>query len=191
LCYMKVFVVDNGTTLMEKLKNLIPGDESVVCFDSFDDEEAEKADLIVLSGSSIGPLLGNEEKYQKEIDFIKNTDKPIIGICFGYELIVHAFGGTLKKLEEHELGEVEIKVRKDEKLFSGKKSFTAFENHRWGTGTLPEVFDVLATSNHGPEAIAHREKDIYGFQYHPENHPEEHFADEVFLNLFKRIESGS
>lgn len=184
---MKVFLVDNGTTLLEKLKKLIPGEESVVCFDAFSAEEAEKADVVILSGTSIGPLHGNEEKYQKEIEFIQNTNTPIIGICFGFELIVHAFGGTIKKLEEHEHGEVEIKVVEETGFFCGRESFTAFENHRYGADLLPEVFNVLAESDHGPEAISHKEKEIYGFQYHPENDTDKHFADEVFLNLFKQI----
>ncbi|XKT75449.1 MAG: type 1 glutamine amidotransferase [Patescibacteria group bacterium UBA2103] len=187
---MKVFLVDNGTTLLEKLQKLIPGEEEVVCFDSFDSAAAQDADLVVLSGSSIGPLYGNEDKYKEEIEFIKNTDKPIFGICFGCELIVHAFGGTLKKLDEHEHGEVLVSVVDNKELFCGKDSFTAFENHRWGIDVLPEGFSTLAESEHGPEVIVDRKRNMYGIQYHPENQVEEHEADEVFLHMFESVVRG-
>jgi len=184
---MRVLLIDNGSTLLEKLKNLIPGDESVVCFDSFSKDTAEHADVVILSGSSIGPLVGNEERYQSEIDFIQNTQKPIIGICFGYELIISALGGSLKKLPEQKVGEVVVRVLKDKELFCGKEQFVSFENHRWGTDTLPEDVEVLAESDHGPEVIRHCSRPVYALQFHPENHTETSFGDELFLNILNRI----
>ncbi len=184
---MKTLLIDNGTTLLEKLQKLIPGDESVVHFDSFDQEQAQKADVVILSGSSRGQLIGNEAEFQKEIDFIRTTNKPIIGICFGYELIVHAFGGTLKELPEQEVGAVTITVLKDPELFYGKKEFETFENHRWGTEKLPKDFEVLAESTHGPEVIRHNTRPIYGLQFHPENHTDTSFGDEVFLKILERV----
>lgn len=182
---MKILLVDNGTTLKEKLEKLIPGCEEVVCFDQFSSEEAEHVDLVILSGSSLGPLYGNESAYQEEIEFIQNTQKPLIGICFGYELIVHAYGGTLKQLPEHAVGTVAIKVLEPE-VFDGRDSFTAFENHRWGIDDMPDNFVVTAESEHGPEAIRHTTLPIFGFQYHPENHVDAHVADEMFVALISR-----
>lgn len=185
---MKVFIVDNGTTLLEKLKNLLPGGEEVVCFDSFDARAAATADVIVLSGSSIGPLYGNEQKYAQEINFIKSAQVPIIGICFGCELIVHALGGTLKRLEGHKHGRVEITVIDKKELFCGKETFFAFENHRWGIDALPDDFEILAVSEHGPEVIVNEKRKFYGIQYHPENHTGIYDADDIFLNLFKEVQ---
>ena len=184
---MNILLIDNGTTLLEKLRTLIPGDESIVCFDSFSIDQAHDADTIILSGSSIGPLVSNTDKFQKEIEFIQSTDKPIIGICFGYELIVHAFGGKLKEFERKEVGAVEIKVLKDEELFCNQQRFSSFENHRWGTDVLPDNFEVLAESDHGPEVVRHLSRPIYGLQFHPENKVETSFGDELFLNILKRI----
>ncbi|XKT74157.1 MAG: type 1 glutamine amidotransferase [Patescibacteria group bacterium UBA2163] len=186
---MNVLLVDNGTTLQEKLKQLIPGEESVLCFDAFSEKNTEDADVVVLSGSSLGPLYGNEEKYKAEIEFIQNTTKPIIGICFGYELIIHALGGVLKKLDEHEIGTVQIHVLKDLELFYRTPTFQAFENHRWGTGELPAEFEVLAESDHGPEVIRHKTRPIYALQFHPENHTDTSFGDELFLNIFNRLKN--
>lgn len=184
---MQILLVDNGTTLLEKLKKLIPGKESIACFDSFSEKDAKNADVIILSGSSIGPLYQRTEAYRKEIEFIQNTNKSIIGICFGYELIVHAFSGELEELNLPQKGMVEIRVLQDADLFCGKNSFYSFANHRWGTKKMPDSFEILAESDDGPEVIRHTLKPIYGLQFHPENRAEESFGDELFLNILHEI----
>jgi len=184
---MQVLLIDNGTTLLHQLRALIPGEESVIRSDVFSDTDASTADLIVLSGSSVGPLFENESLYQKELDFILTTDKPVIGICFGHELIVHALGGKLKKLPRQEQGTINIRVLREPELFNGRDSFDAYENHRYGISTLPDEFEILAESDHSPEVIRHTGRRLYGLQFHPENHVETTFGSELFLNIFNKL----
>jgi len=186
---MKVLLIDNETTLLEKLKRLIPGDEVVRRFDSFDSREAREFDLVILSGSSLGPLVGNEDKFSQEIYFIKNTAKPLIGICFGFELIVTAFGGELKKLDKKDRGEKEIEILN--KTIYGKEKVNVYENHEWGVESVPNDFNILAKSVTGPEIITHKALPIYGFQFHPENFTDELAGDEVFLQLFSQLKGTS
>ncbi len=180
---MKIFLIDNGTTLLNKLKELIPGEEIVHSYDNFDGDVTD-FDVVILSGGSKYQLVGNENKFTKEIDFIKNTSKPVIGICFGYELIASAFGATLRELSENKKGIYDVEIL-DENLGRGK--IKVFESHRWVVDKLPELFEVLAKSDDGPEIIKHKEKSIFGLQFHPENFVEETEGDELFLKLLSQF----
>jgi GMP synthase (glutamine-hydrolysing) len=180
---MRILLIDNGTTLLNKLKQLIPGDEIVHTYDDFD-KDTNNFDLVILSGGSKYQLVRNENVFEREINFIRNTTKPVIGICFGYELITLAFGATLKELPENKKGIYEIEII-DEDL--GTRKIKVFESHRWVVDRLPGVFDVLAISEDGPEIIKHKEKFIYGLQFHPENFTEETEGDELFLKLLSQF----
>lgn len=180
---MKILLIDNGTTLLNKLKELIPGNEIVHSYDDFD-KDTTNFDLVILSGGSKYQLVGNKDKFTKELDFIKNTDKPVIGICFGYELIAVAFGATLKELSENKKGIYEVEIL-DGNLGEGK--IKVCESHKWVIDKLPDVFEVLAKSDDGPEMIKHKEKPIYGLQFHPENFTEQTKGDELFLKLLSQF----
>lgn len=180
---MKILLIDNGTTLLNKLRKLIPGEEIVHTFDNFDTDTTD-FNLVILSGGSRYQLVGNENKFSKEINFIQNTNVPVIGICFGYELIAIAFGATLKELSENKKGMYEVQVL-DEHL--GKRIVRVYESHKWVVDSLSGVFEVLGISNDGPEIIKHKQKTIYGMQFHPENFIEETEGDELFLKLLSQF----
>ena len=182
---MKVLLIDNGTTLLEKLKTLIPGEESIIRFDNLKDILTDSFDLVILSGGSAYYLVENEAKFSEELKFLRNTTKPVIGFCFGFELIVKAFGGEIKKLENIDKGEKEIEIL-DNTLYK-KPIIKVYESHGWGVQKLPENFDILAKSVVGPEIIKHKTQPIYGFQFHPENFVDELEGDEIFLQLFSNL----
>jgi GMP synthase (glutamine-hydrolysing) len=184
-----VLLIDNGTTLLQKLEHLIPGEEVVRAWNSFNRRNAAQFDLVVLSGSSICQLKGNEDRYAEELAFIRETRKPLIGICFGCELIISAFGGALKELSAHSKGTISVEVLEDAGIFAGRRSFEVYENHAWIGDMLSPDLEVLARSEHGPEVLRHRSLPIYGLQFHPENHVEETFGDDVFLNILKSVTS--
>ncbi len=184
---MKVLLIDNKTTLLNKLKDLIPGNEIVMGFDVADTKDYEYFDLVILSGGSTYSVLWDENILSKELNFIKNTTKPVIGICFGFELIVKAFGGELKKLESREKGIKEIEILNND--FYNKSKVKVYENHGWAVEKLPDSFDILAKSTIGPEIIKHNSLPIYGFQFHPENFVDELDGDEIFLKIFTQLKT--
>jgi GMP synthase-like glutamine amidotransferase len=183
---MKVLLVDNGTTLLEKLERLIPGAETVEQQERFSAAEGNEYDLIVLSGSSKEQLVGNESDFESEIAFIRTNQKPLIGICFGCELIVSAFGGELHKLVVPHKGIREIEITNSD-LFEGEKLLKVYESHQWGMSEAPANFDVLAQSADGPEMIKHKTLPVYGLQFHPENFVDTTEGDELFRSLFSKI----
>lgn len=182
----KILLIDNGTTLLDKLKVLIPGDEIVHKWNDVELSTVKNFDLIVLSGSSDFSVVGNENKLKNEIDIIRNSGKPIIGICFGCELIAHAFGGKLKKMPQKESGVTEIRTISSSNIFD-RKSFKVYERHSWIIDEIPSELEILARSSHGIAAIKHKELPIYGLQFHPENLVDQTYGDEIFMNLFSLI----
>lgn len=182
---MKILLVDNGTTLLSKLKQLIPGEETVERFDTFKHADALAYDLIILSGGSLFPVYGNEDKFNEEYECIKNAQVPIVGICLGFELIVTAFGGSLKKLHTQDKGIKEIQIV--DPSVSNAQTISVYEHHEWGGDMLPDVLKVLAYSTQGPEIIKHQTLPVYGMQFHPEHFVDTLAGDEVFFNIIRQF----
>lgn len=184
---MKVLLVDNESTLIEKLQKLIPDKTVKINWDNLQNENPNKYNLIILSGSSSFPVDSNEERFSFEMGMVKSTNTPIIGICFGHEIIVKAFGGSLKKMEQRKKGLVQINVIEQHPIFNGVSSFTVYENHTFAANELGKHLTPLAMSDHGTAIVRHTTKMIYGFQFHPENYTKEAFGDDVFLSTYKLL----
>ena len=176
---MRILLIDNGSSLLKKLQQLIPGSEITKVFDSVKLSDVNDYDLIVLSGGGHHNVIFEREKFLEEIRIIR-SGKPIIGICFGCELIANAFDGELEELPSEQKGIYKIEIL-DEVL--GPKTMQVYEGHKWYISKLPEGFEVLAISDRGPEIIKHKTLPIYGLQFHPENMVNETGGDELFLNL--------
>jgi para-aminobenzoate synthetase len=183
---MKTLLIDNGSTLLNRLQLLSPGDETVVTYANIP-ADVHSYDLIVLSGSSQFPVLGNEAALAAEIDLIRTAAVPVIGICFGHELIVHAFGGEIIHLGSSQKGINEIEVVAEHPMFGDRTSFAVYENHQYGVRTLPSPLKALAVVGDVVAVLEHRERPVYGFQFHPEHLTDEQYGDEVFLRLFSLI----
>lgn len=186
---MKTLLIDNGSTLTKKLAELSPGEETVVAYNQIP-KDISGFSLILLSGSSQFPVQGNEEKFAEEIELIRLSLVPIVGICLGHELIAHAFNSPLTHLAEQHVGISEVTVINEHPMFGGRESFQVYENHQYGVTEISEELIALAETDHAVAAFKHAEKHIYGFQFHPEHHTDEQFGDEVFLKLFQELVQG-
>lgn len=143
--------------------------------------------LLVLSGGSGAPtVLRHPEKYVVEIDLIKESKIPVLGICLGAEIICEAYGGVLKELPEKQRGVVKLKIgdRKLQDLLNSNR-IEVVEGHKIGIQTLPKDFVSCAFSEHGVEIFRHLNKPIIGFQFHPEVSNDKKLLDWAFeiLNL--------
>jgi len=179
---MRVAIINNGKVepknLLRLLKNeevsvFTPSDAPMVATGEFD--------LIVLSGSSHLAAMYDNKVLAPELDLIRRSKTPIVGVCFGCELLVRAFGGTLKKtLSDAVRDLVVVKVTREDPLFCGRSEFEVYDAHRWVVDNLPSEFDILAESSHGPEIIKHHELPFLGLQFHPEKMIDESYGDELF-----------
>lgn len=185
---MNVALINNGTKEPEKLLALLANDT----VDQYPLERASEAlcgtyDLVILSGSSRFPILYNLEVLQPELKLIRECTSPLLGICFGAELLAVAYGGTLRDTEHKQKGIYEITAVSKDPLFLARETFEVYEAHRWVIDTVPAQLELLASSQMGPEIIRHRTKPQYGFQFHPEKMCDETYGDELFASLLKQL----
>lgn len=142
---------------------IIPGDENYLEF-----KQKENIDIggIILSG-------GASSVYDGTINFDNNwinvESIPVLGICYGHQLIANSSGGNVKS-SKTEFGRSNINLLLDDDLFSGiNKNFEAWMSHGDSVINLPNTFEILAKSSYS-EIASYRSKDkrIRGIQFHPE-----------------------
>lgn len=102
-------------------------------------------------------------------DKIFEMNLPLLGICYGHQLIVNKFGGKVKRANK-EYGSSLLTIDNDEDLLNGiGKSVRAWMSHGDEAEQIPKGFKVIGhTENAKAAAIASEEKSIYGIQFHPE-----------------------
>jgi len=92
---------------------------------------------------------------------------PVLGVCWGHQLLAQMLGGTVEDRGEYELGYVEIEQVEDDPLFDGVPNvFVAFATHSDEVMSLPDDVTVLARNADGIQAF--RKGHVYGVQFHPE-----------------------
>lgn len=95
---------------------------------------------------------------------------PILGICYGLQLIVFSMGGAVKPCNASEYGRTKVTVDPSSPIFKGlDKSQIGLMSHTDQVNTLPKGFvSIASTSNCPNAAIADTSRRIYGTQFHPE-----------------------
>ena len=95
---------------------------------------------------------------------------PVLGICYGSQLMTHLLNGTVSKAPVREYGKTEIEVDHNSKLFEGISEKTiCWMSHTDYISKLPEGFKVIAKSNSCPvAAFENPERKLYSVQFHPE-----------------------
>jgi GMP synthase (glutamine-hydrolysing) len=122
---------------------------------------------IILSG---GPNSVNDENYPSLDINILNLNIPILGICYGLQLLTKLFGGVVSASKVREFGKMEINIQSDSPLTKNvPHSFNVWMSHNDCVEVLPDSFFRLALSSNNKIAIIkHKTKEIYGVQFHPE-----------------------
>lgn len=101
-----------------------------------------------------------------------NMGIPVLGICYGAQLMSHMLGGTVCGADTREYGQMQIKLEKSV-LFDGIDGMgECLMSHTDKVTALPEGFRVIATTDNCPiAAFENAERDFFGVQFHPEvNH---------------------
>ncbi|MDY6864129.1 MAG: glutamine-hydrolyzing GMP synthase [Thermodesulfobacteriota bacterium] len=124
---------------------------------------------IILSGSPSSVYDVKAPFISKEI-FHLNI--PILGICYGMQLIAHLFGGMVEKSKKREYGKAFITLEDCTTIFKGfkeKKKIQVWMSHGDKIGKLPPEFYTIAKSQNSPFAVIKARKlPLYGVQFHPE-----------------------
>lgn len=122
---------------------------------------------IILSG---GPSSVYDENSYKIDQRLFDLNLPILGICYGMQLISNIFNGTVELADKQEFGKTKISlVIANSKLFkSVSNESVVWMSHADHVTKIPENFIVSARSSSAIAAIENDSKKIYGIQFHPE-----------------------
>ncbi len=95
---------------------------------------------------------------------------PILGVCYGMQLMVQQLGGKVERAERGEYGKASLLIDDPTDLLTNvEDGTTMWMSHGDSVKQLPEGFEVLAHTDNTPcAAIAHHAKQLYGVQFHPE-----------------------
>ncbi len=101
---------------------------------------------------------------------ILNLGIPVLGICYGMQLISHLLGGNVEQANKREYGETLVNIDNTSPLFSGfENQNICLMSHTYFVNKLPEGFKNIGYTSDCPNAgIADDNKKIYGIQFHPE-----------------------
>ena len=122
---------------------------------------------IIFTGGPNSVYEENAPKCGKEIF---QLGLPVLGICYGAQLMAHLLGGTVKSSDVKEYGKTETEFDTSAVLFQGQpKQSVAWMSHTDYIAEVPEGFQVTAHSGSCPTAaMENREKNLFAVQFHPE-----------------------
>jgi GMP synthase (glutamine-hydrolysing) len=125
---------------------------------------------IILSGGPLNVYQINKYSFDKKII---NLNIPILGICFGHQILSKLNGGRVKQSKHREFGLANIYIKNDSLLtknfFNKQKTKKVWMSHADQVSKLPKNFKVIASSNNSKFAIVeNKSKNFYGIQFHPE-----------------------
>jgi GMP synthase (glutamine-hydrolysing) len=122
---------------------------------------------IILSG---GPSSVYEEEAPRIGKEIFSLNVPVLGICYGLQLITYLFDGKVAPSEKREFGLAKLKIINESKLFKGVSDLSnVWMSHGDKITELPQDFESIAQTDNSPYAAIHSKNDQYfGLQFHPE-----------------------
>ncbi len=168
-----ILVLDFGSQytqlIARKLREAGVYTEVVPYRESLTDIKARKPQGIILSG---GPASVYAKDAYKPNDGVWELGIPILGICYGMQLITQHFGGSVVSASNHEYGKAKLKIENSSSIFKGiTDNSTVWMSHGDRAESIPEGFEVIGTSQNSPFAgISDESRKIYAFQFHAEVH---------------------
>jgi GMP synthase (glutamine-hydrolysing) len=122
---------------------------------------------IILSG---GPMSVYDENAPSLEPGILKLGIPVLGICYGIQLIAKLLGGDVQSAKNKEYGKAVLRITGQSNIFIDvANNSTVWMSHGDYLTRLPENFKIIAESDHSPIcAISNEDVNIYGVQFHPE-----------------------
>ncbi|WP_123621200.1 type 1 glutamine amidotransferase [Halorubrum sp. CSM-61] len=126
-------------------------------------------DGVVVTGSR-SSVYWDEAWIPPLVDYVREAAAaglPVLGVCYGHQVLAEALGGRVAGMDEFEIGYNEVRRRGDDELFAGiDEEFTVFTTHGDAVVELPPGATLLAENDHGVHAF--RDGHCWGVQFHPE-----------------------
>lgn len=133
--------------------------------------DVEAFDGFLVTGSRVSVYDDSEANWVKPLEAyiasIAADEIPIMGICFGHQVIADALGGAVVGMDEYEIGYAKIRQFVSDRVFDGLENpTTVFESHSDTVVKLPPQTQIIAANEYGVQA--YRRENVFGVQFHPE-----------------------
>lgn len=171
----KILIVDFGSQVTQLIARRVR-EGKVYCeihpYNKINEEFLKKFEpkAIILSG---GPSSVTDGHSPTISDIVFKQNVPVLGICYGQQLMCELLGGKVRNSDHREFGRAFVTVKKNSRLFDGVwtigSEHKVWMSHGDHVDKLPEGFSVIAVSEGAPyAAIADEVKGYYAVQFHPE-----------------------
>ncbi|ADR18048.1 glutamine-hydrolyzing GMP synthase [Calditerrivibrio nitroreducens] len=169
----KILILDFGSQYTQLIARRVREQrvycEIFPCNAPFEKIQAFSPKGIILSG-------GPSSVYDKDAPLcdkrVFELNLPILGICYGMQLICQFFGGVVSPAQQREYGRSEIMLKNDiffDNLKLSGNKLTVWMSHGDRLEKIPEQFEIIGWTDNAPiAAMKHKDKPIYAIQFHPE-----------------------
>ena len=171
--YEKVLVVDLGAQYAQLIARRVREAHffSVIVRASISAEEVRSMEpaAIIFSGGPASVYADDAVQIDPEI---LQLGVPILGICYGHQVIANSLGGVVERTGAGEYGRTELRLEDPSELFAGlPESHDVWMSHGDAVVKPPPGFEVTASTDASPvAAMEDVERGLYGVQFHPEVH---------------------
>jgi len=167
----KIIILDFGSQYTKLIARRIREQEVYSEILPYDADPAvflnDRVKGIILSGGPRSVLSKGAPKPHPDIFKI---DRPLLGICYGLQLICQQYGGQVENAEHREYGPAILTIQKETSLFDGlHKQEKVWMSHGDRLVSPPKGFHITGSSENAPiTALCHDERPMMGLQFHPE-----------------------
>ncbi len=187
---MKTLLVDNFSPFIDNIKSIF--NESGKVFECYNCNQIhtidthldflQEFDNVVLSGRQRNSTIINKIN-SRIVKGCLILDKPLLGICYGGQILALTLGCTLKKIDRIK-NMINIDLVEPVPLLEGYKSVRMYESHNYCVSALSHDFKLLGKSESCTnELFRFRNKPLFGTQFHPEKSGRH--GKDLFHNFFK------
>jgi len=164
-----LLVVDNGSVYTKNLIEFLSKQKikfTNLGFEKVNLDSLDRFDSFILSGRRSNNKKMNSLN-SKIIKHAISKGKPLLGICYGAEMLALTVGGTIKKMKGLQKGQNIVRIFKNNPLCD--KQLEVFESHSYEISSFTDSVSVLASSDTCKnEIIQVNNSNIFGTQFHPE-----------------------
>ena len=176
--------MDNGSIYTKNLIDFLSEKKVKFAIQKADDvniSDIQKFYSFILSGRRTNDRKMNAIN-SKIIKHAVSEKKPLLGICYGAEILAITLGGTIKKSDKHVRGEETVVVENKNEICDGEMGVT--ESHKYEISQLgPEIHSLASSKSCKYEIVKHNSLNIFGTQFHPEMSNDGQTMIEAFLSL--------
>ena len=186
--HQSIVILDFGSQVTQLIARRIREQRvfSVVlpCTASLEEIRSYQPVGIILSG---GPCSVYEKDAPTMDDRVFSLGQPVLGICYGLQVIAHKLGGRVNAGKKREFGHADVSITEKSPLFEGlPPQMPVWMSHGDEATELPAGFHLVAKSTNHVAAIENTDRKIYAVQFHPEVHHTK-YGTEILKNFVFKV----